>query len=198
MTAYHLLQAILFAGMLAVAVRRTRELLWRGARVEARPFTSALRGALRAGNAARARALAEGAGNAWLGRIARLAFEARDARLDVGALVDEEILELRHAVSRSPRQLRALASLASVAGLLGACGELLWLLGGDHGLKALQAGLVEAMATNGALLSLAMGMATASVALAARAGLAREGRTLLADGQRLAASLERLLDGEGR
>ncbi|MEO0322169.1 MAG: hypothetical protein AAF447_04385 [Myxococcota bacterium] len=197
MNAFHAFQALLFAGVVWVVVRNTRDLVYGAGRVEGRPFVAAVRGALRVGNLDRAQALADDAGDAWVGRVARQAFEAHRAHLDVSAMSEEVLLVLRYEAGRSPRQLRALASLASAGGLLGATGELLWLLGGSHGLKGLQAGLPEAIATNGALLSLGLGMGTAALALATRAGLAREGRVLFGDARRLADALARGLDAPG-
>ena len=131
------------------------------------------------------------AAGSWPARLAAAVVEAIELRLDVGALVDEVMAELRHEASDGLRAMRVLASLGSASGLIGACIEFFWLMAGDHGPAGFVAGLPQQMATSRAVLSMAIGFAITLVALSARSRLGDQARVLFRRAQRLAANFDR-------
>lgn len=190
MTAYHYGQIVLALGVLALVGKRVHEVFFEAGRFDKR-LGEAILASLRAGETARARALAAGGGEAWEARIGRAAFDAYDRGVDVGATVEEVMGDVRYSASAGLRSLRVLASIASASGLMGACIEYVWLMTGDHGLAGLMAGRPQELATTRAILSVAIGFSVMIVALSARTQLGREGRALLARAKKTARALDR-------
>jgi len=89
-TAYHYGQIVLALGVLALVGKRVHEVFFEAGRFDKR-LGEAILASLRAGETARARALAAGGGEAWEARIGRAAFDAYDRGVDVGATVEEVI-----------------------------------------------------------------------------------------------------------
>lgn len=95
------------------------------------------------------------------------------------------------------RVLRAAATIASALGFIGAAIEINWVFNGTHGLAALQAGLVESQGLGAAVVSIAIGIATSSLALGSWSLLEKVARSRVQDCRRLVAAVEgRLEDGE--
>lgn len=190
MTAYHYGQIVLALGVLVLVGRRVHEVFFGAARFDKR-LGDAILAHLREGELESARALAEGGGPMWDARISRAALDAHDQGIDVGAMVDEVMTDLRFQASAGLRSLRVLASIASASGLMGACVEYVWLMNGDHGLSGLMAGRPQEMATARAILAVAIGFSVMIVALSARTQLGREGRALLTRANKTASALDR-------
>ena len=151
----------------------------------------AILASLRAGELARARALATGGGDAWEAQLGRMAIDAHNRGVDVGAMVEEVMADIRFQAAAGLRSLRVLASIGSASGLMGACVEYVWLMAGDHGLAGLMPGRPQELATARAIVSVAIGFSVMIVALAARARLGREGRVLLTRARKTAGALDR-------
>ncbi len=190
MTAYHYGQLVLAVGVLVLVGRRVHEVFFEAARHDRR-LGDAILAHLRAGEIESAGALAAGGGPSWEARLGRAALDAHHAEMDVGAMVEEVMTDLRFQASAGLRSLRVLASIASASGLMGACVEYVWLMNGDHGLAGLMAGRPEEMATGRAILAVAIGFSVMIVALSARTQLGREGRALLARARKTAEALDR-------
>ena len=190
MTAYHYGQVVLPLGVFVLVGRRVHEIFFAAGRFDRRLGESIL-AHLRAGEIERAHGLAAGGGPAWEARIGRAALDAHERRVDIGAMVDEEMTDIRFQASAGLRSLRVLGSIASASGLMGACVEYVWLMTGDHGLAGLMAGRPQEMATTRAILAVAIGFAVMIVALSARTQLGREGRALLTRTKKTARALDR-------
>lgn len=193
MTLYHAGQIVLLIGVLALAIERVRALCYRGA-IDAALLRRALSRLMVSGEDDRAARLMAAARPA-------LAVEPALALLDpsvpgderMGEL-DERLLDLTERATRRLRVLRILATIASAVGFLGAFIEIHWVFAGDHGLLGLQAGLVESLGLSRAFLSIALGIATSSLAIGAYTVLAGRAKALVADGRRLAACVEEALE----
>jgi biopolymer transport protein ExbB/TolQ len=193
-TAFHLVQIVLLVAVVGLVAERLRSLFFRGA-LEAAPIRRALVGLIRSGRLDSARDLVAAA------RPSRV-IEATWALLDP-ALPDEDritemddrLFELEARTERGLRALRVLGRVASAIGFVGAAIEIHWVFNGEHGLLRLRPGLVESIGMSHAFLSIALGIATSSFALASWGVLRKQARALVADGRRLLASVE---DAVGR
>lgn len=193
MTLFHGLQIVLLAGVLALVIERVRALCYVGA-IDAAALRRALSSLLLAGEHDRAATLAVAARPA-------LAVEPTLALLDpavpnddrLGQL-DERLLDLKQRATERLRTLRILATIGSAIGFLGAAIEIHWVFAGDHGLLGLQAGLVESIGLSRAFLSIALGIATSSIAIGTYTVVASRGRAIVADGRRLLATVEEALE----
>lgn len=181
---------MLAVGVLVLVGRRVHEVFFGAARFDRR-LGEAILAHLRAGELESARMLATGGGPGWEARLGRAAIDAHDRGVDVGAMVDEVMTDLRFQASAGLRSLRVLASIASASGLMGASVEYVWLMNGDHGLAGLMAGRPEEMATARGILAVAIGFSVMIVALSARTQLGREGRVLLTRARKTAEALDR-------
>lgn len=193
MTTYHAAQLVLLIAVLVLAVERVRALYYRGA-VDAALLRRALVRLLAADRADRAAQLALAARPA-------LVIEPVLALLDPGlpnderlGELDERLVDLEQRATERLRPLRVLATLASAVGFIGAFLEIHWIFAGDHGLMGLQAGLVESVGLSRAFLSIALGIGTSSLGIAAYTLLAKRARALIADGRRLVGSVEEALE----
>ncbi len=196
MTLYHAGQVVLLVVVLALAIDRVRAICYRGA-IDAASLRRALMRLVRAGEDARASALALAARPA-------LAVEPALALLDPAvpddermSELDERLLELEHRAMARLRTLRILATIGSALGFLGAFLEIHWVFAGDHGLLGLQAGLVESIGLSRAFLSIALGIATSTLAIGAYGAVSGRARATIADGRRLVGSLEEALEKRG-
>ena len=167
-----------------LVVGRARVLLYR-APLGTREFLAALRAALADGDRERADELAEAGRPAWVAEIARAALSADS---EPGA-VDELLAEQHYEAGKGLVALRGLASVSSALGFLGAIAQLIWLLGGDHGLLGLAAGRAESLAAGRALLAIALGVTVSGVAFVALGVLRRAARELIQDTRRVALEL---------
>ena len=184
--------AVVLAGFVA---ERLRALVVRGD-LEARPYVAAVRRAWVSGEDAVARRLIEGGRPAWVAEVLAAAQDAKDAGTPVMASVDEVLVDLRFEALRGLRTIRGLSSLGSVSGLLGALIQVVWLLGGNHGLEGLMPGLPEKLAAERAMLSMVFGMAIALVAFGSLRVVADVGKRLLREASDAAKMVERRLDAE--
>lgn len=161
MGVYHGVQLAFAAFVVFAVVRQTRRIVFEGASVDAPALLKALRSARANGEMERFARLAMGASESWVGSLAHAASEAHRDGEDVGGALDEAWIDVRYDASRGFRLLRGLATLASAGGLFGAGGYAWWLLRGDHGLQALMPGRLEAIAFQGAALSVGLGLGSA-------------------------------------
>lgn len=186
MTLYAALQLVLAAGVVAIVAERCRTLLFR-APIETGPWLRAVRAALEDGDREAARALIDAARPAWVAEAAHRALhEGSD---DVEPL-DDLLADYRYEAFRRLRALRILASAGTASGLLGGILEVIWLFRGDHGLMALEAGRVERIALEHALLAIAMGAAISVFAFASLGILRRAATALVKDLRTVATSID--------
>ncbi|MBX3272824.1 MAG: hypothetical protein KF729_21355 [Sandaracinaceae bacterium] len=92
------------------------------------------------------------------------------------------------------RALRVAATVASALGFIGAAIEIHWVFNADHGLLRLEAGRVESVGFQRATLSVALGIATSSLALGSFTILRKVALDRLAQCRRLVAAVEDALD----
>lgn len=177
-TYYHAAEVLLAVVVIALAVPRIRELLYR-APLDAKAFHAELRKQL-ASDRASALVLAKTAGPAWVGRAAVFALEHGSESREVQAFLDD----LADEGQRGLGVLRALGRGGSAIGVLGAVFAILWMLQGDHGILRLAAGRVEAIALNDAIVCVALGIAVSMFAITVRRMLVLQGTRLLAEAER--------------
>jgi len=83
--------------------------------------------------------------------------------------------------------------MGSALGFIGAAVQIWWIFNGEHGLAALQAGNVESEALAKAVTSIAIGLATSSLALGSWTVLRKAARDRLAQSRRIVAAVEGML-----
>lgn len=193
MTLFHAGQIVLLASVVALVVDRVRALCYRGA-IDAALLRRALMRLLSGGEHEKAADLALAARPA-------LAIEPTLALLDPAvpdderlSELDDRLLDLKQRATARLRTLRILATMGSAIGFLGAAIEIHWVFAGDHGLLGLQAGLVESIGLSRAFLSIALGIATSTLAIGTYTLLRGRARAIVADGRRVLASVEEALE----
>lgn len=193
MIAFRLGQLALAALVVAVVVRRVRELGFRS-QLDVQPFVSAMRGAIMVEDLEHARRIATLGLPAWVARVGEAALDAREAGLPVGAIVEETLADVRFESQEGIRTLRVLATIASATGLLGAIWEVMWMLGSDHGLLDLVPGLAQQVAFQNAMMSMVSGISIALFAGVSMTALRRHGRRMLVETHAAANALEECLE----
>lgn len=173
-------------------VERVRALAYTS-NVDIVPLRRALLGKLRRGDEPGACALLNAALPAW---AARCALPLLDPEIDDGERfleIEERLMDAGQQATRWMMPLRASATIASGLGFIGAAAEIYWVFNGDHGLAALEAGRVESLGLTAAVLSIAIGIATSSLALGSWVVLERVARARVRECRRLVAAVEERL-----
>lgn len=189
MTAFHALQAGLLTAVMAVVVHRTWALFGPRA-LDAPTLRRALVDLVRRGRLDEARRLVSAARPAPVLEPAWALIDPTISVPERAEQVDDRLFELETQVERGLRLLRVAGRVASAIGFVAAAVEIHWVFTGDHGLKGLQAGLIESIGMSRAFLSIAFGMATSSLALGSWGVLRKQARSMVADAHRVVASLE--------
>jgi len=161
--------------------------------VDATALQRALRRLLAQDDFDRAAALVKAARPAW---AAECVLPLIDPELDESErsfALEERLLDTRDAATRGMRALRAAATMGSALGFIGAAVQIWWIFNGEHGLAALQAGNVESEALAKAVTSIAIGLATSSLALGSWTVLRKAARDRLAQSRRIVAAVEGML-----
>ena len=130
---------------------------------------------------------------AW---AARCAIVLVDPELDDAARVgelEERLMDARIASGAWLRPLRASATIASALGFIGAAIQIHWVFNGDHGLAALEAGRIENEGLAKALLSIAIGISTSSLALGSWTLFRKAANERAAQCRRLVESIEAMM-----
>ena len=175
--------------MVAIIVARVRALAF-VSNIALPALRRAVRGLVEAGDWDRAHAILCAAEPAW---AARCALALVDPEIDDDDRVMELEDRLMDAKAESVRWLhglRASATIASALGFLGAAYEIYWVFNGDHGLLALEAGRVENEGLAKAILSIAIGISTSSLALGSWTLLRKAANQRVAQCRRLVESIE--------
>ncbi len=180
----HILQLLLAVAAIGVVAERCRALLFR-APVDTKPFLKAIDRAVEDGDVDDARALAKAGAPAWVPEVVSLCLAGE------GMEALERASDLRYEATKRLYALRVFASLGTALGFLGALVELIWLMSGDHGLLALQAGLVERIAMERAILAMAIGVAISVFSLVSLSILKKAAMGLVRDVSRALDLLER-------
>jgi biopolymer transport protein ExbB/TolQ len=190
-TFFHVIQIGLLVGVVALIVERVRTLAYRAA-LDSAAFRRALVRLIRGDRLEQAERLVEAARPAWAAEAIWPLFDPE--RDDDERLVDVEdrLLQVRADAEKGLRALRAAASIGSLLGFIGAAVEIWWVFNADHGLRSLQAGLVENVGLGHAVLSIALGIATSSLGLGAWTILRKTAAALIRDSRRVVASVEDL------
>lgn len=179
MTVFHWAQvglALLAAG---IVVERSRALLFVG-RLDTQPFLTAFGQLLLDGPSDAAHALAQEALPAWAARVALSELEEREGRAGPGA-VAELVLDLRREAVRGIRAVRTIGRAASPLAFVGVMVEIGLAFRGDHGLLALQQGLVEQRALQRAVVGMTIGLTTSLCCFVAATTLHRAARDRIRD-----------------
>jgi len=179
----HVIQLLLAVAAVALVVDRFRALLFR-APLDTKPFLAAVGHALEDGDVDDARSLAAAGRPAWVAEVVEIGLEA------TGREVMERAAEVRFEATQRLYALRVFASLGTALGFLGAMVELIWLMSGDHGLLALQAGLVERIAMERGILAMVLGVAISVFCLVALSILKKAAIALVQDVARASDLLE--------
>ena len=183
MTWFNVLQSAFAAGVIALVVERSRALLLR-APLDEGPFRRRLVELLAAGDRARASELVRAALPSVVAVCVWPLLDPSVAESD--RLVDSEdrLLVEQARVERGLRALRVGATVGSALGFLGAALEIHWIFAGSHGILRLQAGLVESLAFDRALLALGIGLGTSSLALGTSMVFRRAASRVVAEARR--------------
>lgn len=179
--------------VLGLAIERVRLLCFRAA-LDATAMRRALVGLLRAGAMERARDLVRSARPAWVAEVVWPLLDPERSEQDRRIDHDDGLMEVEAQASRGMRALRISGSIGSALGFVGAAIEINWIFNGDHGLRRLQAGLVENVGLGHAVLSIALGIATSTIALGSWGVLKNVARDLVRDCSRVVASVQETLD----
>ncbi len=180
--------------VIVLVVERVRTLAF-VSNIDLPALRRAVRGAIEVGAWDRAHRVLEAALPAW---AARCALALVDPEIDD----DERVMELEDRLmdakiesTRRLHALRASATIASALGFIGAAFEIYWVFNGDHGLLALEVGRVENEGLAKAILSVAIGISTSSLALGSWTLLRKAAIQRVAQCRRLVESIE---DAVGR
>ncbi len=152
---------------------KLREIAWTH-RVDSGVLLGEARAALADDDLARLQELSAAAAPSYLGSVLEAGVDALEGGGDPGAFLYTAALEARHRAIHGVKLIRGMASLAGAGGLLGAMAHHFYLMYGDHGLRGLHRAALEPEATRGALLSMALGMATAIFLFASSRVIRRE------------------------
>jgi hypothetical protein len=192
-TLFHIAQLAFLLAVVALVVERVRTLSFVSA-LDAASFRRALSALVRADHLDRATALVRDARPAWVAEVVWPLFDPEspsreDRRIDL----EDGLMAVEARAVRGMRILRISASIASALGFIGAASEIHGIYSGDHGILGLQAGLVENLALDHAVVSIALGIATSSLALGAWSLLKNVAKHRIAECRRVVAALEELL-----
>ena len=141
MNLFHGLQLLLAALVIALVVSRLRELCFESA-LDSVPFRRALLRWMEEDEDRAVRLVAR-ARPAWVAVCLWPLFDPELDDLERSVEVEERLMDVSAASVRGMRALRLSASIASAFGFVVAAAHIWWVFNGDHGLRALQAGLVE-------------------------------------------------------
>lgn len=187
MSVFQLFQILFAVLVVTAALRKTRQLT--GSRMlDGAAFRRAFVRSLRDGGIEAGERLAERAAPAWLASLALAMLRHPEDATQRAFEAEEAFMDLQDAALSGMRLLRLGASIASALGFIGAAIEIRWIFTAEHGLMALQAGLVESVGVSAAALSIAIGVGTSSFALGAWFALKPYAKELIADARRLLSS----------
>lgn len=176
MTWFHGCQIAIALVGIVIGTRQLRVMLFRNGLLP-EPFLAAFRVA-RQQAPDRAAALAEEGGEAWVARVAAVGLAEERGQAPPGALA-ELTFDLRTAAVAGIRPLRTIGRASSPLAFIGVIVELGIAFHGEHGLAALQRGLVEQRAMQHAIVGLSIGIVVSVCAFVAAATLVRLGRAQL-------------------
>ena len=187
MTLWHWVQVALSAGA-AIEIALGASLLFVRAPCDARGLSEAITIALRGMQRDLAESIAQACHPAWAAQAWTVGLSAASA--GSGAAARQAVEELRFdVVARAAERLRRLSAVARIASTLAFLAIILELASafhGEHGLLALQRGLVERLAIESALLSFGIGLATSGACLSAATPMRAQLRALSSELHRLA------------
>lgn len=150
---------------------------------------------MRAGESERAWDLTKAAQPAWIADAMAPLLDPAVHDADRSIDVEDAIVAAENSITRRMRALRIAASVASALGFIGAAIEIHWVFVGDHGLLGLDAGRVENLGLGRAVLSIALGISTSSLALGSWTVLRKVARERVKEVRRAAATLEEVVLG---
>lgn len=177
----HALQVALLVALGAIAAAQVRALCFRGP-VDLEPLLAALRRAAGEGDR---RAIAQAIAGTFVGRaIAPITGDPAEREDPLDVALEESLLEARSEIVRGLAALRIGGTLSTFLGFLGAAIALTWIHAGDHGLLGLDPSRVTAVGTNGAALSIALGVGGSSFAIGAWMTLRGQARRLTSECER--------------
>ncbi|MCC7537423.1 MAG: MotA/TolQ/ExbB proton channel family protein [Deltaproteobacteria bacterium] len=159
MILFNVLQVALLGYAAWLCVDRMREVQLR-LRVDAKPLARAIADRLLAGDPATARAIADATGTSAFGRVVAPLLAGHDAKI-ARAEVDEAFADVEADLERGVLALRSIGSIAVAAGFCGAALHMGSFLADHAEAAALDLGALE-----GAMSTMALGIATAFPALA--------------------------------
>ena len=187
-----MVQGVLLLVVVAIVVARVRTLAF-VSNIDLPALRRAVRDLIEAEDWDRAHAVLQAAAPSW---AARCALALVDPELEEGervAELEERLMDAKAASTDWMQALRASATIASALGFIGAALQIHWVFNGDHGLAALQAGRIENEGLAKALLSIAIGISTSSLALGSWTLFRKAAHERVAECRRLVASIESVI-----
>lgn len=192
MIVFHVFQGLFLVAVLGLVIERVRALAYRSA-LDAGPFRRALVQLLRAGEHERAAGLVRDARPAWIAECVWPLVDPERSEQDRIIDLEDALMDVQGLAARGMRALRISASIGSALGFLGAAISIGWIFVGDHGLMRLQAGLVENIGLGRAVIAIALGISTSSLALGSWTVLKKIAKERIAESRRVVASVEEAL-----
>jgi len=129
------------------------------------------------------------------GSLVDAALTAKESREDVGLAIAETFADRKRDAFSGVDLVKRGGAIGSTAGVVGACGYLLWMMYGDHGLRALKPGRIEEEAYLGAAISVGLGLATSLVGAISHRRLRKVAAAEVKAARKAALDLEDAHDG---
>lgn len=183
MLVFNALQLALLGYTAWLAATRMRVVLFR-LRADATPLARAMVRLIRAGDVVTARAIARAAAPSAFSDVVSPVLEGGDARA-LRARVDETYADVEHELERGVSALRSIASIAVAAGFCGATVHMATFIADDMITSGIHLGALD-----GAMSTMAVGVATAFLSLTAHRILKRARRDIATDVDRAVGLVE--------
>ncbi len=188
MTGFNIAQLVLAALALALVAERFWVVLFR-AKLDTGAYMRGLKARLLEGDVQAALRLAEAGRPAWVAQFAHAMLKAKIAGENVDMASADAWAELREEAGKRLYAIHGLARMASPLALMGVILQLAEGFGEGERLTGLQAGLVESLALERALVTLVLGLATSGVCFVAAGILRKNVRQAMKDLERMSRAL---------
>lgn len=179
----------MLVAVIALVVERVRTLAY-VSNVDMPALRKGVRQLLERGESDRAARLLAAAEPAWAPHCALPLVDPALEDAERVEIMEDRLVDAQIASLRGLRALRGVATIASALGFIGAAIEIHWVFNGDHGILGLEAGRIENIGLAKALLSIAIGIATSSLAIGSFTVLRKIATQRVAECRRLVGAVE--------